>query len=210
MAPWQSPICGTCWGQPTTTTTHGHERHTPIHLHSLPRPPLTPPQIRSQETISTKTSPQNPSLLLHCTPDIPSAHSRRHHTTHTQSTPVEPSTRSPQTLSWEPPLPSQTNTNNASHAKTGCTLPGFVVGITHRSPHTCTALDLLPTLRALIVIPTMRAPWSMSYYTVPHYNNTGTRTTYTHWSTSGSVLRKWWASSGMPPLYRGPHNNIQG
>ena len=31
---------------------------------------------------------------------------------------------------------------------------------------------------------------SMSYYIVPHYNHTGTHTTYMHWSTSGNALRK--------------------
>ena len=45
----------------------------------------------------------------------------------------------------------------------------------------------------------------MSYYTVPHYNYTGTHTTYKHWSTSGNALGKWWDSSGMHPFSRGPY-----
>ena len=55
-----------------------------------------------------------------------------------------------------------------------------------------------------------RARWSTSSYTVPHYNHTGTDTTYIHWSTSGSSLRRQWASSGMPPSYRGPYYTLWG
>jgi len=52
----------------------------------------------------------------------------------------------------------------------------------------------------------LRAWQSTSSYTVPHYNHTGTHTTYMHWSTSGNALGKWWDSSGMHPFSRGPYN----
>ena len=52
----------------------------------------------------------------------------------------------------------------------------------------------------------LKGLWSMSYYTVPHYNHTGTHTTYKHWSTSGNALGKWWVSSGMHPFSRGLHS----
>ena len=55
----------------------------------------------------------------------------------------------------------------------------------------------------------LRARQSTSFYTVPHYKYTGTHTTYMHWSTSGSVPRKWWLSSGTPPLSRGPYAHTQ-
>jgi len=45
----------------------------------------------------------------------------------------------------------------------------------------------------------------MSYYTVPHYNHTGTHTTYKHCSTSGNAPGKWWASSATLQSFRVPY-----
>merc|ERR1719259_732495 len=51
----------------------------------------------------------------------------------------------------------------------------------------------MPTALAATLL---RARQSKSFFTVPHYKYTRTHTTYIHWSTSGSVPRKLWPSSG--------------
>ena len=54
-----------------------------------------------------------------------------------------------------------------------------------------------------------RALWSISYYTVLHYNNTGTILRYIHWSTSGHTQRNLLDSSEPRVLFQRPklHNH---
>ena len=63
----------------------------------------------------------------------------------------------------------------------------------------------MPLMPPALTAAMLRARQSTSSYTVPHYNHTGTHTTYMHWSTSGSVLGIQSVSSGTPPLSRGPY-----